>query len=205
MSRVLYVRGFPSSFTNQDLKAKFMQFGLVKKARVTSTDQKLFGIVTYYFERDAETAKLALSGKTIENITWFVVTCEKGEQRNSCYQKEANRIRNREKTLYLKDFPSDLTTDKLKGIFDKYGLISSVFIKDKAAFVTFNDSESASKALEAEKLMKLEGKRVYVNKLRKKQTIANAIRKNKISKETPKNESDVEAQDEWNTNEEGWN
>ena len=201
MGRVLYVRGFPSSFANQDLKAKFMPFGLVKKARVTFNEQKLFGIVTYYYEDHAKIAMQAMNSKTIDGITWFVVECENGTIRNSFRHKEIVRDQNRQKTLYLRDFPSELTTDKLKEKFEKYGVISSVSMKDEVAFVTFDNPESAGKALEAEKLMKLEGKRVFVNKLQKKSKISNAIIKKINSKMTEKNKStglDVEKIEEKN-------
>ena len=205
MGRVVYVRGFPSSFTNPDLKAKFMPFGRVQKARITSNDQKHFGIVTYYYEEHAKIAMQALNDKTIEGITWYATECEKLEERNSSNSQKARKFENRPKTLYLRDFPADLTTDKLKEIFVKYGLISSVYIRENIAFVTFDNPEMASKALEAEKFMKLEGKRVYVNKLKNQRTITYFMKekkKLKIAKENAKVVPDNDW-DDWGGNE-GW-
>ena len=179
MGRVVYVRGFPASFTNEELKAKFRPFGHIKNARVVSDEKKLFGIVTFFGEVHAKAAIESLNGKEFDGSSWFVVQCEKNSERNSAKNKELARQQNREKTLYLKDLPANITEEKLKEIFLKYGNISNVSIQEKVTYLTFDDSKSADSAFEAEKLLKVDGQRVFVNKLMNKRNIINFIGKKK--------------------------
>ena len=184
MGRVVYVRGFPSSFTNEELKEKFRPFGHIKNARVVSNDQKLFGLVTFFGEVHANAAIESLNGKVFDGSTWYVVQCEKGAERNSIKRKKLAQEKNREKTLYLKDLPANVTEEKLKEIFVKYGNISSVSIQEKVTYLTFDDSQSAQSAFEAEKLLKVDGQRVFVNKLMDKRLIINYIGTKKIFKQS---------------------
>jgi polyadenylate-binding protein len=190
MGRVLYVRGFPSSFTNKELKAKLRPYGNIKKVKVTSEGKKVFGIVTFYHEDHANIAKKELHGQTVDGIAWYVVNCEDKKDRNTYYRKHQIKMENAQKTIYLRDFPVDLTEEKLREIFEKHGSIESLCINEKSAFVTFNDFKSCKDALRAEKLLKIGDKRVYVDKLKNKNSMRRHILKKKERKEKRSNDSD---------------
>ena len=192
MGRVVYVRGFPATFTNDELKAHFRQFGHIKNVRVVSDNKKLFGIVTFFGEVHAKAAIESLNGNEFERSNLYVAECEKSSERNSAKNKEQAKQKSRPKTLYLRYLPAHVSEEKLREIFAKYGNISNVCIQEKVTFLTFHDSKSADSAFEAEKSLKVDGQRVFVNKLMDKRKIVKFIyRKNnrKQAKNSKSNEA----------------
>ena len=191
MSGVLYARGFPSSFNHLELKAKFSEFGNVKKARVISDGKKLFGIVKFVNRDHANIAIQELHDKTVDGIAWYVVTCEMKRHRKSiCSRKYFDK---RQKTVYLRDFPDDLTQEKLREIFEKHGTIESVFIGGKAALIVYSDSYSARSAIWAEKKLEIDGKRVYVDRNKSKLRMTELILQKKNSRANRNNLDTIEA------------
>ena len=191
MAKVLFVKGFPSSFNMQQLKAKFRPFGNLKKVTVSSDDQNVFGIVKFYNKDHADIAIQELNGKPVDEIAWYVAPCINKREKNSYSHRKQMKENNRQKTLYLRDFPADLTREKLREIFEKYGTIESVIINGKAAFVLFKEFESAKSALEAERQLEIDGKRVFVDSLQRKRNIAALILRKERFKERIRNKLDT--------------
>lgn len=191
MGRILYVRGFPSSFTREDLEAKFSQYGRIKQCKLTNEGKRLFAIVTFYYEEHANSAAQALNDKIEDEIVWHVTHSVKKKNFKSYEKRYKMMEENRQKTLYLRNFPAGMTEGMLMDIFEKYGMIESVCIKNNVAFITFLNSECAVSAQSAEKLLEIDGMRVYVEMLKCKQRICNFISK-KLYKKRYKNNQEIE-------------
>ena len=197
MRKALYVRGFPSSFNKQQLKAKFRPFGNIKKVRVTSNGKKVFGIVDFYHEDHANIAIKELHGQIVDGITWYVTECQDRRDVSTFYIERRLKRESWGKTLYLRDFPAELTQEKLREIFEEHGTIESLCIEDRVAFITFFKNESAESAFEAKKLLKIDGKRVFVKILEDKYTIADYIIDKKRFKERKRNHGDDRERDDY--------
>lgn len=186
MVKKLFVRGFPLSFTSQNLLAKFRPYGKIKKHKVIIKDNRIFGFVTFYNEEHAINAIKGLNNKIEDEILWHVVSNLAKKDLNSRYRRLKRKIENREKTLYLRDFPAGTTEGMLREIFEKYGIIESVCIKDKVAFVAFLNPECAVNAQKNEKLLEIDGLRVYVEMLKPLSDLSNKIEYKKNEKKRRK-------------------
>merc|ERR1712131_381082 len=91
-------------------------------------------------------------------------------------EKELGEKAKKFTNVYIKNFGDDLTDDKLKEMFNKFGKITSykVVMADDAGktkgfgFVSFEDSESAEKAVEELNGQEINGKMLYVGRAQKK-------------------------------------
>jgi RNA recognition motif-containing protein len=190
MSRVVYARGFPSTFTTEDLLQVFKPFGKLKKHRIINEEGKLFALLTFFNADKAKNSINELNNKSLNGINWIVAKCEKLEERNSLQIKEAKKEENRKKTLYLRDFPESFNEEQAAMIFSRYGNISKIFFNEKVCFVTFENEEFAKNALENEKFLKVEGKRVFVSLLLSKRKISGMIMNKKIFKRRRNHKND---------------
>jgi polyadenylate-binding protein len=202
MADRLYVRGFPNTYTAADLKSKFSVYGRVKKAYVVSNDSRCHGIVRYYNPDHATKAIEALNNQVNDGITWYIAHCEKKgiRQRKFLTERRNRKKTNYLKTIFLKDLPQDCSEEKLKEIFEKYGKVSTVNIKENKAFLTFEAASSAEDANKQEKLLTIDGTKVYVNKLVIKTRITRLISSKKLKKagqeSKPINNEDLEEEEE---------
>merc|ERR1719232_1441514 len=91
-------------------------------------------------------------------------------------EKELGEKAKKFTNVYIKNFGDDLTDDKLKEMFNKFGKITSykVVMADDAGktkgfgFVSFEDSESAEKAVDELNGTEISGKTLYVGRAQKK-------------------------------------
>jgi RNA recognition motif-containing protein len=97
-------------------------------------------------------------------------------------ENRTRKSQNYTKTIFLKDFPQDCNEEKLKGLFEKYGKVDSVKINNNKAFLTFEEASAAVAANKEEKLLTIEGTKVYVNILFEKNRMARLITKKKDRK-----------------------
>lgn len=189
MADRLYIRGFPDTYTRDDLKSKFSIFGRIKKLYIVSKESKLYAIARYYNPDNAKKAIDALNGHVSDGITWFVTICEKLNVRKRKFisDKRVKKMENYTKTLYITDYPEYFTEDNFREVFGKYGNIASIKIDDKRTFLTFDEPCAAETANKEIKPLIIEGIRVYVAKLAQKGKISNFI-VNKKQRKASKNE-----------------
>merc|ERR1719471_772068 len=90
-------------------------------------------------------------------------------------EKELGEKAKKFTNVYIKNFGDELTDEKLKEMFSKYGKITSHKVlgddtgKAKGfGFVSFEDSESAEKAVEELNGQEIGGKTLYVGRAQKK-------------------------------------
>jgi RNA recognition motif-containing protein len=181
MSDRLYIRGFPSTYTAEDLKSKLKIFGRIKKCYIVNGESKSYGIVRYFRPESAPKAINDLNNKVIDDITWYVAICEKKYLSVSDKNRKLKerKKKNYNKTLFLKDLPPDCNEVKLREVFEKHGNIESIKINKNIAYVTFVEETAAKAANTMEKLLTIDGTKVYVNKLREKSRITQFIRDKK--------------------------
>lgn len=182
MSDRVYARGFPITFTNEDLKSKFKVFGRIRKCQIFSGESKLYGIVRYCRPENVLKAIDYLNNQLIDGINWYVAICEKKDIHDSFTKIQKRRKNNYKKTLFVQDFPSECDKEKLKELFDKFGSIESIKLNQNTAYVTFVEISSATTAFEQRNLFSFNGNKVYVNKLKKINYITNCIRVKKYTK-----------------------
>ena len=82
----------------------------------------------------------------------------------------------------MRDFPNEMTEEKVQEIFGKYGDIHKITFSSKVCFITFNNQECRNLALRGTKFLKIGGKRVYVDGLMDKQSLNKHITKRKARK-----------------------
>lgn len=189
MSDRIYVRGFPSEFTLADLKKFFRQFGKIKNACIIKESEgtpKLYGIVRYL---NSDYATAAINGahlKTIGNISWYVAICERKYYRqrtNRAMYKNALDEKFKLKNIVIRGFPSSWTEETLKEVFGKYGVIKSTKIIGLNALVLFETAEAAKDAIQGERNMEFESKKICISYWKSKEQLTRQISNAKLLRE----------------------
>jgi polyadenylate-binding protein len=167
MSDPIYVRGFPSSLSEVELKSQFRQFGRIKAAYIVSKPEdkgKLYAIVKFFKDSSNAKAIEALHEKTVDNISWYVVKCEQKSKRDRENKKilRETKDKNKGKGLYIRNFPSSWTENEVKERFQQYGSLTSVKITEKVIFANFETEEQAKAAVQGAKGLQIDGTKLYV-------------------------------------------
>ena len=172
----LYVKCFPSTYTEEDIKKLFKEYGTMTFAKVeTDFSKRKFAIVVYSTAESAIKAKEALNGKQLDKQSEDKLYVDLLQKKNDRKRLLSTKIREMNSklnqdfkncNLHVKNLPHDLTEEKLAEIFSKFGEIKSVKIsryilvtKVKGelkemeesrgfGFVCFTSAESAKKAME---------------------------------------------------------
>jgi len=165
----LYVRGFPASYTLEQLNALFTPYGTVKssviitaKKRSETDENKVFGFVDFESPEHAVTAKDALNATDIaEGVKLLVTRAQKKKERALLLRQKLEtsrtqrRIETRPFNLYVKHLDLSYTDEAFKNLFDEFGTISSskvMRVKETGeskgfGFVCFSSQEEATNAL----------------------------------------------------------
>jgi RNA recognition motif-containing protein len=183
MKKVLYLRGFPPTFTKSDLSAVFRPLGRLKKVEIISNDEKLFGIIKFLDDKNVEKAIESHHMKEVDGIKWYAALCNDSKDHNQVYERNQEKKKIREKTIFLRDFSETFNEEAVVKMFSVFGEISEIKFKQPAAFVTFVNSESVEKVLKRKKFLFFEGKRIFINRMRIKKQLGDLIRLKKARKE----------------------
>lgn len=169
----LYVKQFPVSYCDDEVKALFSPFGEVVSVFIDTDDEgksKGFGFVNFVDHESAEKALEALNGKSLDDAD---SEGGKTELYVSKGQKKAERTReikakvdalNQEKlakfngmNLFVKNLDDSITEEILRESFDKFGTITSAkIVVDDAlpgspskgfGYVCFSSPEEATRAV----------------------------------------------------------
>jgi len=142
--KVLYADSLPSSFTQEDLKALFQEFGLVSanfKKHKEGT-QTGFGFVTMESAEAAETAMKQLHGKQVKDQTIRVMPCKSLTSKTN---------------LYIEGLPETWDEQELRQKYEQFGEVTQAKLlydkedpskKTGVAFVHFANGADAMKALQ---------------------------------------------------------
>ena len=180
----IYIKNIPDKINENDFKDLFKKFGDITWSKILSDNNgRKFAIIVYSQSESALKAKEEMNNKKIDNsdIGLYVDLLQKKSERKRILTSKIGDINNKLNqefkncNLYIKNLPYDLTDEKLREIFSKYGEIKSVKIskfilqtkiKDELkeieqsrgfGYVCYTNPESASKAIEALNEQKLPG------------------------------------------------
>ena len=171
----IYIKNIPDKINESEIKDLFKKFGEITWSKVLSDNSgRKFAIIVFSSTESASKAKEEMNDKKIDNneIGLYVDLLQKKSERKRFLISKIGDINNKLNqefkncNLYIKNLPYDLTDDKLREIFSKYGEIKSVKIskftlvtkiKDELkeieqsrgfGYVCYTNPESATKAIE---------------------------------------------------------
>merc|ERR1719481_642240 len=191
MKGVVFIKNLDKSIDNKAMYDTFSAFGNILSCKVAQDadgGSKGYGFVHFETEEAAMNAIQKVNGMLLNEKKVFVGRFVPRKEREKELGEKAKKFTN----VYIKNFGDDLTDDKLKEMFNKFGKITSykVVRDDKVnssgdgeleqvmaddagktkgfGFVSFEDSESAEKAVEELNGQEINGKMLYVGRAQKK-------------------------------------
>lgn len=145
-----------------DVKSSTLKKWVVKHSSkiLTINVKSRFAFVVYPTFEQARDAIQTLSAQKFEGSALAV------EFSDDLVSKRDQRIPGESKTIYVRNIPSDITEDKLKGVFREFGQINRITINSNKmrspasafAFIEFDELKSAKKALKSKNDTELEGR-----------------------------------------------
>jgi len=185
----VFIKNLDKSIDNKAMYDTFSAFGNILSCKVAQDGDgtsKGYGFVHFETEEAAMNAIQKVNGMLLNEKKVFVGRFVPRKEREKELGEKAKKFTN----VYIKNFGDDLTDEKLKEMFSKYGKITShkVVRDDKGnleteegeiiaedsgktkgfGFVSFEDSESAEKAVEELNGSDIGGKTLFVGRAQKK-------------------------------------
>jgi len=189
----VFIKNLDKSIDNKAMYDTFSAFGNILSCKVAQDGDgtsKGYGFVHFETEEAAMNAIQKVNGMLLNEKKVFVGRFVPRKEREKELGEKAKKFTN----VYIKNFGDDLTDEKLKEMFSKYGKITShkvvaAQVRDEKGvtsseegemladdsgktkgfgFVSFEDSESAEKAVEELNGSDIGGKTLYVGRAQKK-------------------------------------
>lgn len=185
----LYIKNFPSSYTQETIKSIFQEFGEVISIGLINSNQegagRAFGFICFKLAESAAKACEVMNGKKGNDFEWYVAhhmtkVVRKAYLREQ-YIKQVQEWKL--KNLYIRNLHFSICENKLKDICVEYGKITSVkIVKNEhikynadgemirelfskgVGFVCFEMEFSASRALKELQEKTVEGLKLFVAK-----------------------------------------
>jgi polyadenylate-binding protein len=162
----VYVKNLGEDITEEKLRDMFSRFGQVQSCVVMKEDQsdttksKGFGFVNFEDPDAAQYAVDELNNATVDGRTLYVGRAQKRNEREAELRHKFEQMKLEQMTkyqgvnLYIKNLDDDMDDEKLRGVFDAFGTITSckVMRDGKTAskgfgFVCYASPEEATKAV----------------------------------------------------------
>jgi len=184
----VFIKNLDKSIDNKAMYDTFSAFGNILSCKVAQDGDgtsKGYGFVHFETEEAAMNAIQKVNGMLLNEKKVFVGRFVPRKEREKELGEKAKKFTN----VYIKNFGDDLTEEKLKEMFSKYGKITShkvvrddkgmpadegeILVDDSGktkgfGFVSFEESESAEKAVEELNGSDIGGKTLYVGRAQKK-------------------------------------
>jgi len=185
----VFIKNLDKSIDNKAMYDTFSAFGNILSCKVAQDADgasKGYGFVHFETEEAAMNAIQKVNGMLLNEKKVFVGRFVPRKEREKELGEKAKKFTN----VYIKNFGEDLGDEKLKEVFSKFGKITSYkVVKDKDVrgeeggeegpeggdgknkgfgFVSFEDSESAEKAVDELNGVEMFGKTLYVGRAQKK-------------------------------------
>lgn len=174
----VYVKNLPTSMTKEKLEKIFNSHGTVTSSMLSqgpAGSDKVFAFVNYATPEMAAAAVEATHEMKVDDKILYVVRAQKKEEREKELRERFEMLRverqrkNAGTNLYVKNLSDDMTDEKLREEFAKFGEITSAKImsdgiKSKGfGFVCFQSPDEAAKAVaELNGRTATDGKPLYV-------------------------------------------
>merc|ERR1719226_427888 len=186
----VFIKNLDKSIDNKAMYDTFSAFGNILSCKVAQDADgasKGYGFVHFETEEAALNAIQKVNGMLLNEKKVFVGRFVPRKEREKELGEKAKKFTN----VYIKNFGDELSDDKLKELFSKFGKITSYKVvkenkdappmpeeaecvaddsgKNKGfGFVSFEDAESAEKAVEELNGVEISGKTLYVGRAQKK-------------------------------------
>jgi len=185
----VFIKNLDKSIDNKAMYDTFSAFGNILSCKVAQDADgasKGYGFVHFETEEAAMNAIQKVNGMLLNEKKVFVGRFVPRKEREKELGEKAKKFTN----VYIKNFGEDLGDEKLKEVFSKFGKITSYkVVKEKDlsqhgdggeimadesgknkgfGFVSFEDSESAEKAVDELNGVEMFGKTLYVGRAQKK-------------------------------------
>merc|ERR1712172_222588 len=181
----VFIKNLDKSIDNKAMYDTFSAFGNILSCKVAQDadgNSKGYGFVHFETEEAAMNAIQKVNGMLLNDKKVFVGRFVPRKEREKELGEKAKKFTN----VYIKNFGEDLGDEKLKEVFSKFGKITSYkVVKDRDVkgdegedmveagpdsknkgfgFVSFEDSESAEKAVDELNGVEMFGKTLYVGR-----------------------------------------
>uniref|UniRef100_A0A0E0NTC4 Polyadenylate-binding protein n=1 Tax=Oryza rufipogon TaxID=4529 RepID=A0A0E0NTC4_ORYRU len=159
----LYMKNLDDDITEELIKLKFSQYGLVISVKIMKRDDgtsKGFGFVSFQNPESAKRAKESMNGMLLGSKTLYVARAQKKAERKQYLQRLHEEKRNEIITksngsnVYIKNINDEVGDDALRERFNEFGNITSAKImRDEKGiskgfgFVCYNTPEEAKCAM----------------------------------------------------------
>lgn len=170
----IFIKNLDKTIDNKAMYDTFSAFGNILSCKVANDENgqsKGYGFVHFETEEAANNAIQKVNGMLLNGKKVYVGKFIPRKEREKELGEQAKRFTN----VYLKNFGEELDDEKLKELFEKFGKITSHKVmsddggKSKGfGFVSFEDAESAEKAVEEMNNKEINGKILYVGRAQKK-------------------------------------
>jgi polyadenylate-binding protein len=192
----LYVRGFPLSYSEGDLKTIFGSYGVVLSAAVMSDNGRAYGFVCFQSAEEARRACEHKNGVSEAGFTWFVTPhMSKIHRKKVLREQYLSQVEEwKKRNLYIKKLDKSIDEERLNDICKEYGPIKSLkickmenikydgegncmkeTISKEIAYVHFETEQSANLALVELQKKLIEGKKLYVAKWKPREALKKLI------------------------------
>merc|ERR1712015_395062 len=170
----VFIKNLDKSIDNKAMYDTFSAFGNILSCKVAQDadgNSKGYGFVHFETEEAAMNAIQKVNGMLLNDKKVFVGRFVPRKEREKELGEKAKKFTN----VYIKNFGEDLSEEKLTEIFSKFGKITSFKVMSDEGgrnkgfgFVSFEDSESAEKAVDDLNGTEMNGKTLYVGRAQKK-------------------------------------
>jgi len=170
----VFIKNLDKSIDNKQMYDTFSSFGNILSCKVAQDaegNSKGYGFVHFETEEAAQYAIQETNGMLLFDKKVFVGRFVPRKEREKELGEKAKKFTN----VYVKNFGEEMSEDKLHEMFGKYGKITSfkIMAEDTGklkgfCFVSYEDAESAEKAVKELDGMDLGGKNLYVGRAQKK-------------------------------------
>ena len=202
----LYIRGFPNTLSENDLKNIFSQYGQVISVGKMEYSGRAFGFVCFSNPGEAKLACENKNGEVEGDFTWYVTPhMSKIHRKKMLREQYSVQVDEwKRKNLYIKNLDKSIDEARLLDICQAYGIVKSLKIckmenikydadgnctkepiSKETAYVLFENEASASNALNELQRKLIEGKKLYVARWKPRETLKKISFISKAAK-TPK-------------------
>jgi polyadenylate-binding protein len=169
----VFIKNLDKSIDNKALYDTFSAFGNILSCKIVTDESggsKGYGFVHFETEEAAKSAIEKVNGMLLNGKKVFVGRFMNRKERMEILGDKAKKFTN----VYIKNFGDSFDDEKLKTLFDGYGNIVSAKVmagdgKSKGfGFVSFEDAETAQRAVDELNGKDIDGRELYVGRAQKK-------------------------------------
>ncbi|MBW0507212.1 hypothetical protein O181_046927 [Austropuccinia psidii MF-1] len=170
----IFIKNLDETIDNKALHDTFAAFGDILSCKVATDERgasKGYGFVHYVSGESAEAAIKGVNGMQLNDKVVFVGLHVPRRER----QAKIDQVRAHFTNLYIKNLPTETTTEELNELFGQFGQITSAAVQADEdgkhrgfGFVNYEQHESASKAVEALHDKDYKGNVLYVARAQKR-------------------------------------